>query len=105
MQKMWEVYVDKVCTYKTIFGKEKECIENSGFPIYVMAESREEAIEKAKEKYNQFQIDTDSIWRFHGFYLIRNWDDWTVSKAMKMLNGKQFAEYAKQNNLDTLFKM
>lgn len=100
--KMWEVWVDGIIKYKSLFGKEKEEI-SGGHNICVMAETKEGAIKIAEEKYNKFQQDTDSLWRFYNAYYVTNWDDWSVEKAMKKLNGKEFAEYAKQNGLTSLF--
>lgn len=100
--KMWEVWVDGILKYKSLFGKEKEEI-SGGHNIRVMAETKEEAIKIAEEKYNKFQQDTNSLWRFCSAYYVTSWDDWSVEKAMRMLNGKEFAEYAKQNGLTSLF--
>lgn len=101
--KMWEVYVCGILKYKGFFGKEKTETRASGFPIRVMAETKEEAMKLAEEKYNYFQENTDSPWRFNRVDYLNNWDSWSVKHAMETLNGKEFAEYAEQNGLTSLF--
>lgn len=102
MEKAYKVYLNGFYEYKTLFGKKE--IQTTGYwPYYIMAENEEEAIVKAKERYNK--ANEDSIYR--AYEVMCNpisWDDWTVKEAMQNLNGKQFAEYLRQQNLTKYVK-
>ena len=101
--KQWNVHVMGSATFKGLFGKMREEF-GSDRVFTVTAETKEEAIEKAKKEYNDLQINTGKAFRFHHAPSVKSWDTWTVKQAMHMLNGKDFAEYARQQGLTSLFE-
>ena len=103
MMKQWIVRVVGRAVFKGFFGKEREEF-GYGQVFTITAETKEEAIEKAKKEYDDLQISTGSAFRFHHASSAKSWDTWTVKQAINMLNGKEFAEYARQQGLTSLFE-
>lgn len=103
MLKQWNVRVVGRAVFKGFFGKEKE-VFGYGQVFTITAETEEEAIEEAKNKYDDLQIGTGMPYRFHHASSVKSWDEWSVDQAMHMLNGKDFAEYARQQGLTFLLK-
>lgn len=103
MEKMYELEVNIFTYYEAgIWKKRLVSRQSGGWLHYIMAESEEDAKEKFILKYNKAHPDDGVKKEFH-FYYISSWDNWTLRHAMSQLNAKQFLEYAKQNNLISLF--
>lgn len=101
--KMWELTI--ICTMPITerhFFFKKETTQGLGFTFHCMANTKEEALQKAKDKYEGMNYYGTSL-KLDKVNKITNWSEWTVEKAMRVLNGEQFAEYVKQHNLGCLF--
>lgn len=96
--KKWEMIIVCSTTYKNFLGKVKEEFEVLE-PWICEAETEEEAIEKAKKIINGANTGR----RFKRVCKITDWNSWTVKEAMEKLTGKEFAEWAKENGLTSLF--
>lgn len=90
--KKWELFIARSFTHKNFLGKIKE--ESVPCLWSCEAETEEEAIEKCKEAFSGTNIRIKQI---------TDWSSWTVKKAMEKLKGEEFAEWAKQNGLTSLF--
>lgn len=104
MEKMYQVLVKSTKYYNNWRGKEKCWSSGTECPLFIMAESEGEAKEKALAEWKEIYEEQFSRIELE-IRKINSWDSWTVSQAMKLLNGKQFKEWAKQQDILNLCPM
>jgi len=101
--KKWEINMEVNSYYINWRGKKVQTPYSFGmWPYLAMAETEEEAKQKAIEIYNE--SNNNKMEKEYIFGRIDNWDSWTVEKAMKYCNGKEFKLWAEQQGLEKLFQ-